>query len=161
MPGRRRTTALLAVLALTSAPVSACTAGDASDPRAATTRSPASAAPAMSGSAAPTVLPALPRSDSGRTVARLENRTGPWKAGLGAAGDKGSLKITVTCVGGGSLAVAYHDASSRGGSYSPPCDGDTSAVQDDAVPAGPVDVAVTPDGDQHWSIDITRGAAED
>ena len=113
-----------------------------------------------SDSALPTAPPALPRSDSGRTIARADNRAGSWKAKQGAADDRGPLHITVTRVGGGSLAVTYRSASSRGASFFPPCDGDTPTVQDEALPPGPVNLTITPDGNQRWSVDINRGAKE-
>ncbi len=143
-------------LALVPAFLSACSADEA--PEGPPPASASLSSPEVSASSSPTPVtrPSFPREDSGRTLAHLDDRTGSWKATLGKAGDKGSLSITVMCVGGGVITVSYRGAGGGAASMSPHCDGEQTGIQDEALAAGRVTVSVVPGGRQRWALDVTR-----
>ncbi|WP_155123595.1 hypothetical protein [Actinoplanes sp. SE50/110] len=99
-------------------------------------------------------LPSLAPAGLKQQAIGHDNVTGGWTADL--AGD-GPVDITIVCIGGGDLAVNYHNPSRPLGSFKLPCDGTTSKNYDDAAPSGPITVTIKPDGDQRWSARLARG----
>ncbi|XVU27203.1 hypothetical protein ACQPZJ_09220 [Actinoplanes sp. CA-054009] len=156
------------LLALGLLSLAACTDGPAPTAARPTTAGPATTGSATAGSAtAQSAAPspsassalspaALPASKGGKILARRDDQTGPWKATIGAKQDKGALDIEVVCAGGGFVSTEY----GSGGVIKTPCDGAlVNQTRDDAAPAGAVKLSVTPDGEQRWSIRVTRVSA--
>ncbi|MEU8817982.1 hypothetical protein [Actinoplanes sp. NPDC048796] len=142
-----RSTRVMVMLGLVS--LGACT----DDPAPVVAPSPSPPATTVSVAPSPSTPAALPPVEGGRTIARREDMTGPWKATVGAKKDSGALDVVVTCAGGGFVTVGYGPAT-----FETPCDGTTvNSTRDEAIGPGTVTVAVTPDGDQPWSLLVTRG----
>ncbi|MEV6347561.1 hypothetical protein [Actinoplanes sp. NPDC051851] len=96
--------------------------------------------------------------ETGNIIVRLKDRTGSWNEEVGSADDTGSLLIAITCIGGGAVSVNYSDSAGDEGTTTPACNGIVAKNEDQDMADGKVKITIEPDGDQHWSAQIVRGA---
>ncbi|SDS61936.1 hypothetical protein [Actinoplanes derwentensis] len=95
--------------------------------------------------------------DTGRVIEHLQRRTGAWETTAGKSDDSGALDVSISCIDGGHLTLTYTGKSPKAATASVPCQGSVTHNRDEALPPGPVDIAIIPDGTQKWSVLIVRG----